>query len=697
MGALFTMNHALHSRGWSHSIASTMQALSLSLRSIFTPMRLISRVSVRTRIVALALIPVCGFLANGIAFTAGESEVDGAFQSAWKAAALADSSREFKAALTSMHMSAREFATQPSYALISAFETNYERALRSLFTVEKSVDDKQRSDIASLQGDLAVLKSTFGHLTREQEQLGFTESEGLHGQLHLAGTAVERIWLSMELSWVSDRDAKRLLVSLLTMRRSEAQYRLARADFVGKRFREEVENFNKIFASVEGAPILKERLQREIKNYTDAFTKWAAAAATIDPLVAAFDSKTETMLPRTDNIIATAWERTTSAGETLSGSQRRTRNIIVWVGCAVVLIGLCFSWLIGRSITRPLKGLGDVMGRLAAGDTSARIPATQAKDERGAMGRTVIVFRDTMIERERLAGRQADTNREREHRSETIAATIGRFEQSVDQALAKVRDAAERLETSSAQLNTAADSVSTEARTAEERVGVASGNVTAAAGSIEELAASIGGIAEQANRSTEVASRAVNESKRTARTMSELGDAATRIGEVVGLIQAIAGQTNLLALNATIEAARAGEAGRGFAVVASEVKSLAGQTALATEEIAGQVGAIQSAVADAAQAIEQVNGIIEEISGIASTVAVTVEEQNRAVASISEDVNRASSEARGGSEAMSRVAGASSDARNTAGDVKALADALSDEAESLDSEVRRFLADVQAA
>ena len=113
--------------------------------------------------------------------------------------------------------------------------------------------------------------------------------------------------------------------------------------------------------------------------------------------------------------------------------------------------------------------------------------------------------------------------------------------------------------------------------------------------------------------------------------MSELGDAATRIGEVIGLIQAIAGQTNLLALNATIEAARAGAAGRGFAVVASEVKSLAGQTAKATEEIAGQIGAIQSAAADAAQAIEQVNGIIEEMSAIAATVATTVEEQNQAV------------------------------------------------------------------
>jgi methyl-accepting chemotaxis protein len=189
----------------------------------------------------------------------------------------------------------------------------------------------------------------------------------------------------------------------------------------------------------------------------------------------------------------------------------------------------------------------------------------------------------------------------------------------------------------------------------------------------------------------------VAEARRTVESMTELGDAATHIGQVVGLIQAIAGQTNLLALNATIEAARAGDAGRGFAVVASEVKSLAGQTAKATEEIAGQVGAIQSAVADAARAIEQVNGIVLEISSIASTVAATVEEQNRAVATITEGVNRASSEARSGSEAMSRVAEATSDARLTAADVKSLADTLAEEAENLNGHVRRFLADVQAA
>src|SRR5262249_48279393 len=603
---------------------------------------------------------------------------------------------EFKVALTAMRTSAKEFAASPSYELVNMFGAAHDAALKSLDTIEANSEADRRADLGILRVKVETLKSSFSSLIHEQEELGFAESEGLHERLTRAGQAVERI-INEDLTLVAESEAKKLLVSLLTLRRYEVQYRQNRIEFVRQRFAEEVANFHRIFDSIDGDSAVLERLKRQIDAYAEIFGQWALASSKVRPWVVNIDTSSERMMPDADRIIASARERSSMESDKLKASQRRTKGIIVWVGCAAVLLGLIFSWGIGRSITRPLDELAQAMKRLAAGDTSARLPLAQANYELGAMACTVVVFRNTMIERERLAASQADANRDRENRGEAIAATITRFEMSVDQALAKVREAAERLEITSTQLNSAADQVSSEARAAEERVGVASGNVTAAAGSVEELAASIGEIAGQAHRSSEVAGRGVEEARRTVRTMSELGDAATHIGEVVGLIQAIAGQTNLLALNATIEAARAGDAGKGFAVVASEVKSLAGQTAKATEEIAGQVGAIQSAVADAAQAIEQVNGIVEEISAIASTVAATVEEQNRAGALITEGVNRASSEARTGAEAMSRVAGATIEARATAADVKSLADTLSGEAESLNSQVRRFLADVQAA
>jgi methyl-accepting chemotaxis protein len=655
-----------------------------------------SRLSVRARIVTLAVIPLVGFLGIGVAYLVGDSEVGRAFDSVHNDTAVASASRDLKAGLLMMRAASTEFVARPSDEQVKDFDDGQQLAMRSLDRIAASLGSAQQEVITPLRITVRDLKTSFASLVNEQKALGFNEREGTTAALIEASNVIESI-IHNDLTWVADLDSDKLLMSLLNMRRYEIEYRLTRARATEQNFLDEIKHFKLIFDSVDGAPSMKQKLDAQVQTYSYTFAQWVASTDNIEPLLDLISHDTETVLPEANRIIAAAQESANTAAGALTASRLRTQHFIMWVGLCAVLIGLGSSLRIGRSITLPLEGLAGAMKQLADGDTSARIPATHSHDEIGAMARTVIVFRDNMIEREHLSSVQAETNTSRERRGEAIAAMIQHFRASVEQALARLRDSAGRLEGASSGLNEAADAVSSEAHAAETSVGAASVNVTTVASSIEELAASIGEIASQAHKSTEVAGRAVTESKRTVNTMSELGSAANRIGEVVGLIQAIAGQTNLLALNATIEAARAGEAGRGFAVVASEVKSLAAQTARATEDIAAQIGSIQSATADAAQAIEQVSSIIDDMSAIAVTVAATVEEQNNAIASIAEGVNRASLEAKNGSDAMSRVAGATIGARATAADVKSLADALSTEAAGLQGEVRRFLTEVQAA
>jgi methyl-accepting chemotaxis protein len=281
------------------------------------------------------------------------------------------------------------------------------------------------------------------------------------------------------------------------------------------------------------------------------------------------------------------------------------------------------------------------------------------------------------------------------------AQKIGRmatdFQGKVGQLVAVLAESSKALEGTAQSMASTADVTTSQASTVAAAAEEASASVQTVAASAEELTSSIGEISRQVTQSAQITGKAVQEARRTDEIVRALSEGADKIGQVVDLITNIAGQTNLLALNATIEAARAGEAGRGFAVVASEVKSLAQQTARATEEIGAQIAQVQSATNDAVEAIRGITGTIEEVSGIAATIAAAVEEQGAATAEIARNVQQVSVSTQEVTSNITGVSQAAQDASVAVSHVLGNANDVSNQATRLSSEVEGFVASLRTA
>jgi methyl-accepting chemotaxis protein len=286
---------------------------------------------------------------------------------------------------------------------------------------------------------------------------------------------------------------------------------------------------------------------------------------------------------------------------------------------------------------------------------------------------------------------------EKVQRAQRLDALLRGFEARTAVLVSMVASAATELEsTSRAMASTTGETVA-QATNVAAAVEAASINVQTVASAAEELSASISEIARQVAQSSEIADRAVEDANRTDAIVKTLAEGAQKIGDVVGLISTIAGQTNLLALNATIEAARAGDAGKGFAVVASEVKSLANQTAKATDDISRQIAQIQLATKEAVTAIEAITQTIGEVSRIATAIAAAVEEQGAATQEIARNIHEA---ATGTQQVSVSIAGVSRGASETGAAATGVHDAageLSKQAEGLSGDVQHFVTEVKAA
>ncbi len=376
----------------------------------------------------------------------------------------------------------------------------------------------------------------------------------------------------------------------------------------------------------------------------------------------------------------------------------RNRMLLLIVAAISLLVaGAIGVFYVQRRLVRRLTSVGDAMRRLSSGETDLAVPAAADRDEIGEMARSLEVFRAGEIDRRQMAERQEAEQAAQRNRAAAIEHMIGDFRTTVTNVIAAVSDNVSRMETTARTLSSIAAEADNQARAASASSEQTSSNVRSVAGATEELGASILEISDQASQANGVVERAAEIAQNADQLVGQLSSGASRIGDVVKLIRAIAEQTNLLALNATIEAARAGEAGRGFAVVASEVKTLASQTAKATEEIATQIGAIQNSTAQAVDAIRQISGVMGDISRFTSTIAASVEEQSASTQEIGRNVHEAASGARELAGNMATVTEAIEETNRSATQVLDASSALTTQAGTLQQAVDQFLDRVAAA
>jgi methyl-accepting chemotaxis protein len=643
---------------------------------------------------AIGAVGLAGLLTVGAIYEVGSRSQDASRATAMNARAMADLNKQLSIEMLEARRNEKNFQMRRNESYAKAHAELVVGINREFDRLAEMTKDAGIGALAEKTGlahqAFRNYSADFAAAVAAEIKIGLNEKLGLSGSLRSAVQDIE--------TRLKEIDEPRLTSWMLMMRRHEHEFMLTRDQKYVAEFKKAVEEFSLAMEATLVPSSVASVVTNRLEKYQKEFVVWAETAEQLKNLDASMMKSFRDLEP----VMAEIGQGVERRYRESDAAEAATRdNVKMWMlvafalGIALVCI---LSLMIGRSISKALSAMVGAMTKLAGGDLAAVIPGLGRRDEIGEMAGAVDVFKNSMIEMERLRAEQQQAERlQAERRKADMRDLADAFEGAVGEIVETVSSASIELEASANTLTVAAERASQLTASVAEASEEASANVASVSAASEEMTTSINEISRQVQESSRVASEAVGQAQKTNSRVSELSQAAARIGDVVELINSIAGQTNLLALNATIEAARAGEAGRGFAVVAAEVKALAQQTAKATGEISQQISGIQAATEESVAAIKEIGDTIGRMSEICATIASAVEEQGASTQEISRNIQSA---AQGTSEVSSNILDVQRGAGETgsaSAQVHASARSLSAESNRLKMEVAKFLESVRAA
>jgi methyl-accepting chemotaxis protein len=563
----------------------------------------------------------------------------------------------------------------------------------------------RREQVAKLQKEFEAFTKLFGDivaLTRENNKIAGDELNAVGNKIRfkfddLADTAA-LAGLSSVQTTAKDITSQYLSVST-SVSAFVAKPEPKSADGVIARVRFLETLLVSIYANDDKITQRVKEIGEHLKQYRASFAKLAENVKAIAKLNGEMTKSAAAILKMSSELrseLTTDQQRIESDTNATIGE---TERLILMLALGGLAVGAALALMLGNGISRPMIAMCKAMRELASGNFDVVLPGLGRKDEIGEMAGAVEEFKlQAVAKAERDAAASEAQNKEAgaARRAELIRFADD-FETAVGAIVSNVSASAVQLESAASTLTRTAETTQTLSNQVAGVSEQASSNMQSVATATEELSTSVEEIGRQVRDSSRIAEEAVVQAKQTDGRIGKLSHAAQQIGEVVKLITAIAEQTNLLALNATIEAARAGEAGRGFAVVASEVKSLASQTARATDEISSHIMGMQGATAESVAAIKEIGATIGQISTIATSIASAVEQQGAATQEIARSVQNVAQGTQTAATDIGQVNRGAAETGTASEEVLHSAKTLSSESTRLRAELDRFMANIRAA